>query len=232
MTLAVFAASHLIARCADQGLANACGLATLRHGTNPLSWLSIHLTGANPHMGGSSIGGDFGNGFHAQNIGRFYMATDEGRWGQNFISRGMKTRVVPRGYAIDSTCNLLTKVYIPKIFSQIIAVYVGAYILPTIRFRFSQDEVNKMKPDRSIPGYARSVDYAISPLNIGFAGTIKNAFTLKTFSRINENRARFITGVAQLCLCAFVVQYLMMASPALFVANQVSMVAGTVLGVL
>jgi len=196
MGFAVLVFSHLIARCGDQGLANACGLATLRHGTNPLSWLSIHLTGANPKMGGSSIGGDFGSEFHQQNVGRFYFATDEGRFGQNLFFRAFKARMLPRGYICRSTGLLMGRIYIPTIFSQAIAGNVALW-MPTIKFRFSQHQVSQMKPDKSIPGYARSVNYAVSALNIGIIGTIKEAFTFETFTRINENRVRFITGIAQ-----------------------------------
>jgi len=47
------AGAYLVGRVADQGLANFFGEATCRHGTNPLSWLLIHITGALPQMGGT-----------------------------------------------------------------------------------------------------------------------------------------------------------------------------------
>jgi hypothetical protein len=46
------AGAYIVGRFADQGLANFFGEATCRHGTHLLAWLSIHITGALPQMGG------------------------------------------------------------------------------------------------------------------------------------------------------------------------------------
>ena len=63
MNFLAVAGGHIYGRVLDQGLANFCGQATLRHGTNPFSWLCIHLFGVKPSWGGSSIGGDYGVNF-------------------------------------------------------------------------------------------------------------------------------------------------------------------------
>lgn len=72
--LFAWSATFVIARLFSQGLSNLFALETLRHGTNPLSWVSIHLVGALPFAGGSWWGGDAGYGFDKQNKNRFYCA--------------------------------------------------------------------------------------------------------------------------------------------------------------
>jgi hypothetical protein len=53
----VFTGSYYWARYFDLGLANVFGLITFRHGTNPLSWVAIHLFGAFPALEGACFGG-------------------------------------------------------------------------------------------------------------------------------------------------------------------------------
>ncbi len=42
------AGAYTISRLGEQGLADFCGLKTLRHGTDPLSWVVMHIMGATP----------------------------------------------------------------------------------------------------------------------------------------------------------------------------------------
>ncbi len=46
--------SFLTARLVQQGIVNTLSLRTLRHGTNPLAWVSIHLRGLDPAYGGTA----------------------------------------------------------------------------------------------------------------------------------------------------------------------------------
>jgi hypothetical protein len=53
-------AGNCIYHLVDDGLANLLGLETLRHGTNPVSYVSIALFGGNPSHGGTAIGSTYG----------------------------------------------------------------------------------------------------------------------------------------------------------------------------
>ncbi len=39
-------AGYCFVRCMDQGFADAMGLHTLRHGTDPVAWFKVHFAGA------------------------------------------------------------------------------------------------------------------------------------------------------------------------------------------
>lgn len=82
--LLAWSATYVIARLFSQGLSNFFALETLRHGTNPLSWVSIHLVGALPFAGGSWWGGDAGYGFDKQNKNRFYCAHEVDLFASNY----------------------------------------------------------------------------------------------------------------------------------------------------
>lgn len=83
-SFAIGIASYHIGNLAVQGLSNTLGLVTLRHGTNPLSWLSIQIFGGRTQFGGSSIGGEYsGSKYASQNTNRFYMAPDSDYWGSD-----------------------------------------------------------------------------------------------------------------------------------------------------
>src|ERR1700730_17661618 len=136
-----FLGSHSLARVADQGLANSLGLVTLRHGTNPLSWIGIHILGAQPKMGNSRIGGDYGCNCDYQNINRFYFAQDTDYYEYNFNRPKFKVplnklmmRYIPRVYSYSSTVNLFKSIGMHYRIVNLALGILGAS-LPTIKFR-------------------------------------------------------------------------------------------------
>ncbi len=60
MALIAFSGSYVLTRMADQGLADFAGLKTLRCGTDPLTWLQVHLCGIKPDLDGSTFCKIFG----------------------------------------------------------------------------------------------------------------------------------------------------------------------------
>src|SRR5262245_44915520 len=106
MNIIAFNGAYIVGRIADQGLANVTGIETLRHGTNPISWVGIHILGALPkQMGGSKIGGDYGTGCNEQNVGRFYMEHDSfnlpNRFDtENLFKKKLLTHGVPKRYSV------------------------------------------------------------------------------------------------------------------------------------
>ncbi len=234
---AVLVGSHLIGRVFDQGLANTLGLTTLRHGTNPISWLGVHLFGALPQMGGTKIGGDYGKGFHYQNINHFYFAKGPTSSPyNNLIKEYMHLRCVPRLlpklYAIHSTANLLKKIALPSIASNVLGIIIGS-VLPTIKFRFSEEKVENRPLDPTTPyESACSTTEWVSPLNIGIVGTIWKSLTYKIPLYMSQEPYRVITGVAQLALVGVSSYFLMLHFSAFIIAQKTAVIAGLILGVI
>ncbi|MGH2612193.1 MAG: hypothetical protein ACRDFB_03980 [Rhabdochlamydiaceae bacterium] len=240
---------HMTGRFADQGLANTLGLNTLRHGTNLISWLAIHIIGALPSMGGSSVGGDAGFNFDTQNINKFYLIKDSGLiftrsekssciW--NFFERSTYAFGFSRIYAGKSTLNLCTyilggfgrinlnQIILPKhkkLF-QVIGLIIGIFH-PILKFRCSPEVAASYTDDDTlIWNAACSTHQGIAPWNIGILGTVSNSLTLKTFNRILDNRQKLITGLAQLALAGCSAYYL---AP-LMTAHRTAFIAGAILG--
>lgn len=229
--LGIFSAAYLGGRLIDQGLANSLGLATLRHGTNPFSWISIHLLGAIPALGGNSIGGDYGNHFDYQNRGRVYFAAGMRVSEISVFRKRCLIRAIPKGYAARSTWNLLNKLIpMSSKINAYLAIPIGV-LLPTIKFRFTNLEVKEMVQDPTTQ-LACSTNKWVSPLNIGIIGTVYKSVTNHTFTLIKEHPWRVITGLAQLALSGAIVYAMMTTVPAFLVANKVTIVAGIALGVL
>ncbi len=266
-----FSGSHLLFRTAEQGLAHLSGLVTLRHGANPLSWLSIHTIGAIPRFGGCKIGGDSHNKnekAHAQNPGRFYMAKDADSF-ENYTGRAkiisfilkncpkaLKERVqwlnepikyldnriamraVPKSYAKRSTARLIEFIcFYPhclKIMNYGIPDFfaLSAYLVPSIKFRFSQEKVDTMTPDKLLNEAGCSSTEWISPLNIGLLGTVWNSLTYRTVVRMYDSPTRVFTGVALVAISAATAYYAMLTMPAFIVAHQTAILAGAILAII
>ena len=226
-----FLASHLIFRLADQGLSNAAGLATLRHGTNPLSWVAIHLVGAVPAAGGNSIGGDYGKSFDYQNKGRFYFAKGSPYPLPVFLKR-YEVRLLPKTYAAKSTINLLKICRLNRTAAVLLGIFIGT-LLPTIRLRFSQEKVERMFPDYSTQyEMGCSTDKWIPPTNIGTLGTVCNSLTYRTLVRMCMNPLRVLTGVIQLAMAGGALYFCHTRCKSFVEAHKTAIVAGAILGIL
>ncbi len=236
------------------------GLETLRHGTNPFSWLSIHLIGAVPKFGGSWFGGDYGCGYDSQNVKHFYMlksTKDDYYWNKqqprltNYIIKpsnsyslqGVKDyidnrfimRIWPKVYGCGSTYNIITK--LSPCPDTTISKYTFGFLssfnilLPSIKFHLSPDVVNKMENDPSMHQLACSTTYWTSPLNMGLLGVFWNSLTYKTVKRMYDNPTRVLTGVALVAISAATAYYAMLTMPAFIVAHQTAILAGTILAI-
>jgi hypothetical protein len=194
----VFNGTYYLARFADQGLSNALGLATLRHGTNPYSWLSIHIVGAMPSFGALCFGGDGGRWYVQQNTNNF------------FVAHRYTGRVVSRGYSMLSTGYLFSYI-IPHCIIPYVGYFFGlcaGMFLPTIKFRFSDAEIRKsFQNDPTMLNHAIYTGNRIYPWRIGVIGTFFAVFSTNTFGNMCSDPLRVITGVAQLALVGFVAFY-------------------------
>lgn len=242
MTLLALAGSHIVARIAEQGLADFCGLVTLRHGTNPISWLFIHTIGFLPSCGGAWYGGDVNCGFDALNKGRVYFLKDTYRW-SSFSEYALKTTtfyLLPISYSHQSTLNLLCNhsflPFVPsypiKYIIQTILTSPVLVFLPTIKVRKSLEEVNLYKEDFSDGVDCCSTNEWINPLHIGIKGTLWNGLSYKIVSRVVNDPARCLKGVSYLAISFFAAQHALTTIPAFILAHRTSIIAGVILAVI
>lgn len=233
MNIIAFVGSYLIARVADQGLANTMGLATLRHGTNPISWIGIHILGAQPSMGGSKFGGEQVSCLLHQNINRFYFALDSDFYQtkpstiSEWLKQKKEMRRLPEDYAVRSTENLIFALTgFDNIPIRVLSLRIGL-LLPTIKFRYSNEEALTFKKDLSyLHNLACSTDQRQSPLNIGIVGTVWKSLSLKTPSRMLSNPFRVIIGIAELAFCAIAAYFAIQTMPLFLASHKVALVAG------
>lgn len=235
LPLALGAAGFALGHLVDQGAANFTGLATLRHGTNPLSWISIHITGALPVCGASRIGGDASLGDpHQMRTNYFYMSRGSGTFNAlpPIFSIQIK-RWMPRSYTYLSTNNLLKTVYLPGILRYPIA-FLTTLVLPTIRFRFPQATADAFEKDPAafMGNIACRTNAWISPVNIGSVGTIWHSLTYKTPIRMAQHPLRVITGIFQLAIAAKIAQVAWQRYPAQIMTHKTALLAGAILGMI
>ena len=144
-----FIASSVVGRVVEQGIANTLGLATMRHGTNIINWISIHAIGTIPAFGGNRTGGDWSKRF-SQNTGRIFFnyAHSEDTEGAGGIYSTTKlnpdwnVRSLSKKYEFKSNVNLLSALCIPKLISYPVSLAVSA-IVPTVKVHLPD---NKIKP--------------------------------------------------------------------------------------
>lgn len=221
--------AYLVGRVADQGLANFFGEATCRHGTHPLAWLSIHITGALPQMGGNSTGGSDQH-IANYNQGLFFCARGARGLIDSTLQRGFYSRFIPRQFCFQSTHNLLNK-FIPSLLSIPLALFI-AVILPPIRIRMAQEDLEKMPNAPRMPHVAVCTDKWISPVNFGTPGTIWNALHYRTPLRMLREPIRVITGVAQLAIAGAAAYFVFTKMPDYITSHRTSLVAGAVFGMI
>lgn len=241
-----FTGSYYIARCADQGLADFLGLQTLRHGTNPISWIAIHIMGALPKMGGSAIGGDKGY-CDSQNKNYFYTQGDiePDKYCRDYLQirawNILSQRGIPKTYAVASTFNLLTggryKSFITQRKFRVILrvcaapILAAGLVLPTIKFRMSDRKICNMERDPTMEGAYRTHAWQ-HPLRIGLIGTIWASCTYKTPARMYQNPDRVLKGVALMAISGAAAACCATTFAPLIVTHQFVLLAGIGLAVI
>ena len=214
------------ARLFSQGLANFLGLETLRHGTNPISCVSIHLRGGLPSKGGSIFGGDYGNGYESQNKDRFYCAhivdlSQPSHLNNNLMISSANSIInkifgsVSKNNFIERICrsslNAVATSFLPKIYAKFSIENGGvadfdslfyALLTPTIKFHVPREKIDKdFEIDNSYPvGFAYSTKKWMAPIHSGLPGIIWNSITYKTPIRMINNPQKVCTGLAQMAV--------------------------------
>lgn len=245
-----FYASSIVWHVAEQGIANTLGLATLRHGTNIINWVSIHTLGTIPAFGGNRTGGDWDKQY-GQNAGRTFFSyahpNDTEAAGGMYALDAEKIdpedciRSTSREYEFKSNVNLLSALCVPKLISHPLSNVITT-IIPVVKVHLPDDKVkpraNIVYDDRAdfqrdrTEYYSYSTTKWISPLNMGVIGSIWNSLTYKTPMRMAENLPRVKKGLIQLGVSVTVIGTVMTLAPEFVTANKTAMVAGLMMGMI
>ncbi len=208
----------------DSGLANIFVVETLKHGTDPLSYLQIRLQGPNPEY---SISESPSTPFNQRH---FFVIKENAALFHSIIW--------PRFFSGTSAwrrCDRSLKPF-PKSVRNLISV-IGALssslLTPTLNFRFCKHELqenNRFKNDQGFLGIPpeQSPAYAtqckIETWRIGLIGTFLVGLNHGLFERIQKNPHRFIKGAIQLTGATALIWYSSSSS------STVSFIAGALLG--
>lgn len=227
----------------DSGLANVLGLETLRHGTNPISWVQIHLQGGNPNFGRAQFGSrgeeTEANFFYVIKDSAFQMNAKgleevhtintfaEKVFCNIFWQKGTGTRIFPRFFATLSGFNFISEDRQNRSFSNLFFSCIGGaisfFFSPTIRFRFSK--VDSFEDDPEFNGLAYRTQKIVEPWRIGLIGSLLSGVNSDWYSRARANPLKIATGVVQLtCAVALTTLYIN-----IMVANPISASIGALL---
>lgn len=216
-----FITSNTICNLFDSGLANMLGLETLRHGTNPINYLSILINGGDPSHGGKTSGS---NAFRHETENQFHVFKDneyERNIGPNILRiKGIGNRIFPRFFAGLSGYNFVAQWFsdsranaAPTILKYCVNIisciggFISCLITPTLRFRFSSIDHQRFENDPRFPGTAYRTRQAVEPWRIGLLGSLITGINLNWFSRIQANPWKLFTGILQV-ICAIAISIL------------------------
>lgn len=227
---------YCIGKTTEQMVANFIGLATLRHGTNPISYFSIRKHGFKTEFGGSKTGGDYGLGNESHRVGKIYFTHDNSKKLFNMPFANGAAWFLPRVYIGRSTYNYISHHSFnnepPGMIKPVISLIsiLAFYIFPTIKVHLSPKDVASMKKDYVIPEIAVCTDKSITPINFGITGVCYHGFSSKTPKRMLENKIHVITGVFQIALISILFKRLTPSQTAYLINNKFTITIGALVG--
>lgn len=217
-----FFAGNIIYNLVDDGIANALGLETLRHGANPLNHLGIRIFGGDPSHGGKKTGSTHGWVDDNTTSNYFYVFKDS-EYSTSPIDESSCTtiteklllnlhklihypfigkRLFPKFHSFLSTHNFTTRI-IPNVpvVQKTIAIasgLLGAVVTPTLRFRTSQVDASRFENDHMYRGCAYKTAQKVEMWRLGIFGSLLTGINVDWFSRVQAKPLKVVTGVAQL----------------------------------
>lgn len=248
-----FITGATVYRLFDDGLANFLGLETLRHGTNPVNYISIRIFGGDPTCGGNSSGSTHCaaayTGMNDPNLANhFYLFKDTEMYKVRGFESPIKNiiyptakRVLPVIHSALSSYSFVTRNFssnddmIVKIVGTIIGVFVGLVagaFTPTLHFRFNEIDHSRLKNDREYSGIAYKTSQKVEAWRIGLIGTLTTGLNFEWFERMRANPYKILTGVIQLVssiALAYFAIYAVVAMPQLSIP---AVVIPTIIGAL
>ncbi len=240
VNLVVFRLGHVLYKLADSGIANALGLETLRHGTNPLSNLLIRIFGGNPRFG-EAPGGSTKDWCQCKSENYFYLFKDS----EFLLSKSLKPldniallRILPRFHAALSGYNLTNRflagknltqlpliIRVPAVFFNCLGGALSVLISPTLRFRFSEIDSSRLENDSDYYQAAYRTGKRVEAWRIGMTGSFLTGLNFDWYARAKSKPLKVLTGVIQLG-CAFAIASRVKE---LVIANPYSFLAGALL---
>lgn len=197
----------------DAGLSRFLVLETLTHGTGPLGYIGINLTGADPNYGGGNTGSSVGGGFdfHIKNSKNFFHVFKDSEF-----SFGCNKDIFS-----SLACNVLIKNMLPRMHSVLSGMANFGYsnannkgnfvtgtlgaaaglFTPTLKFRFLPQEVLNCNTPcffENDPFYYKSAyrtSNAISPFRLGITGSLLYGINTNLPNRMCENPLKVINGI-------------------------------------
>lgn len=203
---------HGLSSLYNDGLANILGLETLRHGTNPFNYLRIIFSGGDPAHGGKPSGSTGNVNDDTRNF--FYLFKDSQCIPTSSLHISIYLRVLellPGGLAraLPLKHSFRSGYYFTynkfydklKIFPVIILSNISgllSLITPTLRFRFSRIDPERLPNDPEYSGLAYRTTQKVEAWRLGFFGSLITGINRDWFSRAKSNPYKIMTGVAQL----------------------------------
>lgn len=199
----------------DQGLAKTLSLETLTHGTNPLNSLKIRIHGGQPSKGGSLTGSthnlhpDMSPEFLESTKGFFYLfkdskfPVDSSSFNSHLYGLAVKTKnreTLPKFHAFLSSKNQL-RAHFPRMDERLLNIFgvIGAILSPTLRFRFSSIDPQRLEDDEVYNrDFAYKTKEVVENWRIGPLGSLLTGVNTGWFSRAKDNPSKVLTGLAQL----------------------------------
>lgn len=204
-----FITGSVIYNLLDSGFANILGLETLRHGTNPINYAGILIHGGDPRHGGKASGSNYlnetENHFHVFKDNEYKPNTDS----SILRIKGIGNRLFPRLFAVLAGYNFVAQWFpsngpnaasTPINFARFISCIGGlisCLITPTLRFRFSSIDPQRLQDDPHFAGSAYRTRQAIESWRIGLLGSLVTGINLNWFSRVRSYPGKILTGILQ-----------------------------------
>lgn len=201
----------------DSGLANVFALETLTHGTGPFGYIGINLNGADPNYGGGNTGSSVGSGFSRYietSKNYFHVFKDSGFYedSSNFLEKifiPIGKTLLPKlhstlsgmatfGYSFNNGFQNLPK--------GIIGGFAG-FFTPTLKFRFTPEDLCLFENDPDYGGIAYRTTAAISSSHLGITGSLQQGINLGMFDRIVANPQKVLIGISLLAAAAVVAKW-------------------------
>lgn len=221
-----FAGSYFTGRLFDQGFANLMGLETLRHGTDPLAWVGIHLFGTLPQLNKEVVD----DRLQSHQYHLWWDGKNKDSNGFAFLTIfATAHRVMPRTDSWTKTYKGLKSKGCPKILAALMANLIAIFV-PPIRIRASAEHAQDLLIFESSTKCA--TNGWVSPLHFGTVGTVWNSLTPKMPWRIFKEPKRLLTGIFQLAVAGSLVHTIYRSNPAYFTAHKTVLITGTILGMI
>lgn len=192
---------YLVYNLADHAMKDLLVVEHLRHGTNPINYLSIRFIGGKVTHGGKHCGSTT-NYCDDDTRGKFYFFKDYD------LGNDPRKYFCPNIHKFLSSENLLP-------FKTMILGFIALLVTPTLKFAFTSDETNashfyndpKYKFSAEDNSFAYYTTKDVSALRIGLFGNLYAGVNSGIFNRIAKHPGLFICGVAEagllVGLCVF-----------------------------